>query len=483
MQISSYAGSLAGKVDAYRKYGQQEAAKNRPPTQSTYPDTHEVTLKAEADKLVADEQRIFNAIMSEADKAIVDVQSKLTVLDGDIQQALADKTLAGSVDAALAGDRSALIDSAAERIQHEVALRAFQAENGIRDPAHYPESLIWHWAIILALALAETIANAFFYQNDNGLVGGLMVALFVAAVNMGTATGLGNLFRYKNRSATSLKVLGWASLALFIPLTLFCNALFAAFRSAYQMLNDPQDLSQLRDGFAVAQSEAARIFVLDFSLKDLSSFLLFMTGICLSILAFWKGYTSDDPFPGYSKRDRALKAAKQVDDGARALLKQKIKDLMHAHLVNVQRLSSEAATIIATISRRISETAMAKRTLLSNTQAIQLDYQLVLDGYRQANLAIRGTNPPDYFSTQPTVTDTVNADGEQERTEHLKAVMANVEALQARYREDLGSKIHELQSHSSEIMGSMFDKFIAGVEADAKDLITQKLKVMPDQAL
>lgn len=64
MRIASYSGSLAAKAAEYRKLGQQEAAKLRPSSDAVYPDSNEVTLRSEAEKCVADEQRLFDRVTS-----------------------------------------------------------------------------------------------------------------------------------------------------------------------------------------------------------------------------------------------------------------------------------------------------------------------------------------------------------------------------------------------------------------------------------
>lgn len=69
----------------------------------------------------------------------------------------------------------------------EVDYRSFRAANAIMEQARYPDSHVMHFAIVLGLALLETVINAFFYENAQGLMGGFSVALGVAAVNMGGA--------------------------------------------------------------------------------------------------------------------------------------------------------------------------------------------------------------------------------------------------------------------------------------------------------
>jgi hypothetical protein len=130
---------------------------------------------------------------------------------------------------------------------------------------------------------------------------------------------------------------------------------------------------------------------------DLSSFLLFMIGLILSLLAFWKAYTSDDPYPGYSRRDKALKAARQAETKRKDLIKQKLKDFLIAHRNHVQGLAGPTGSMITMLSYRTSSLGHAKRALETNESAIERDYHLVLDAYRQANLAARGTAPPDFW--------------------------------------------------------------------------------------
>lgn len=477
--VASYTGTLAKKSSEYRKLGEQEAANHRPPSNAIHPDAHEVALRSEADALTASEQRIFDTIISEVDKSSLDAQSRITELKADIQQALADNTLASQVDAELSADRGQLVEVTATRIRREVDWRSFRAANGITEMAHYPESLIWHWGIILSLAFVETIVNAFFYENANGLVGGFVVALAVAVINMGSAAGLGSLFRRKNLSAPEQKYFGWFCLLVFIPLTFFCNALFAAFRSAYQTLSDPSDPLELREGFKEAWSEAAKIFFVDFHFQDFSSFLLFMTGVALSFFAFWKGYTSDDPYPGYSNRDRALKAAKKEEAAVQGRVKQKLKDFLHAQRTHVQGLSGQTGTLIASLTRRLSEVEHAQRSALANATSIERDYHLVLDGYRQANLAIRGTEPPAYFADKPPTAHAINTDAAPATISEIKGVLIELEELQAKHRDELNEKQNQLQGHMAETLSISFDAFIRRVEEDAKDAVERDIQIMP----
>jgi len=475
---TAYGGQLAGRLEEYRNLGRKEATRHRPPTSATHPDTHEVALRSQADGLISREQAAFEAVVADADRSTLDANSRVVELRSDIAQALADDTILTRVGAELAGDRTALVDATAARIRAEVAWRGFRATNGITDIASYPESKILHWAIIIALSFVETVVNAFFYRNDTGLLGGFFVALAVAVVNMGSSAGLGTLFRRKNLAEPSQRYFGWASLAIFLPLTLFFNALFAAFRSAFEATNDAGDPAQLRDAFQTAWAQAGGFFVGRFHFGDLSSFLLFMTGLILSIIAFWKGYTSDDPYPGHSARDRALKAAREAETKRQELVKQRLKDFLVTHRNHVQGLSGATGTMITMLSHRTSALGHAKRALETNAVAVERDYHLVLDAYRQANLAIRGTAPPEYFTDKPDVAGRVSVQAAGPIEQEMQAVLDLLEQLQRQHRDDLNGKLNQLQVQMAEILKTTYDDFLEGVDRDAQAAVQKDIQIL-----
>ena len=479
---NAYTGQLAGRLEEYRDLGRKEATKHRPPSGATHPDTHEVAIKSQADGFISREQSAFDAVVADADRSTLDANSRVVELRSDIAQALADDTVLTRVNAELATDRTALVDATAARIRAEVAWRGFRATNGITDVANYPESKIFHWSLIIALSLGETVVNAFFYKNDSGLLGGFFVALSVAIVNMTTSAGLGTNFRRKNLTEPSQKYLGWICLATFVPLTLFLNALFAAFRSAFEVTVDTGDGTQLREAFQAAWTEAVGIFVLNFHFGDLSSFLLFMIGIVLSIFAFWKGYTSDDPYPGYSMRDRALKAAREAETKRQDLVKQKLKDFLVAHRNHVQGLSGATGSLITMLSHRISALGHAKRALDTNAAAIERDYHLVLDAYRQANLAIRGTAPPEYFTDIPAVANKTSAHAAGPVEQEMQTVLDLLEQLQRQHRDDLNGKLNHLQVQMAEILKTTYEDFLESIARDAEVAVQKDIQILPASA-
>lgn len=477
--IQSYQGQLAARVPHFRDLGHKEATKMRPPTSATHPDSHEISLKTDVEQLIAHEQTLFDEVVSDCNRTALEAGGKLIQLKSDVSSALADDTLDSQVEAQLAADRGQLIETTAHRIKAEVEWRGFRAVNGITDLPNYPESQIFHWANILALVFVETVVNAFFYKNSQGLLGGFMVAAAVAAVNMGSAAALGSLFRRKNLADPIQKYFGWTCLFMFVPLTIFCNTLFSAFRFAYELVTDPTDGILLAQAFRGAWSEAIRIFILDFHFGDFASFILFMIGFILSWLAFWKGYTSDDPFPGYSRRDRALKRAKEQETKELAMAKQKVQNLLQTHRTRVQALSSEPGSQIKLLSMKLSALGAAERDLPTRAAAIERDYHLLLDTYRQANLAVRGTEAPAYFGDLPTVASRINAETAAPAKVEIEREIEGLEAIQESFRDSLNAKLKDLQNQASGILSATFERFQAGIEKDAELAVQKDIQVMP----
>jgi hypothetical protein len=465
---AGYAGQIASKLEEFQRKGAAEAQKHRPSPDATHPDSNEVALRTEAERYVAAEQQAFNSALNDATKSNADIQRKMFDTDAEIQLALSDSSLATHVDAELAADKPRLVRLSEERIDAEVDLRAFRASNGITDPPTYPESIIHHFAIIAAFMLGETVINSVFYQNEGGLLGGAVVALAVSMLNMGTAVALGIGFRYKNLPDIAWRAFGWACLVAFVLTAIYFNALFATFRSEYQFIADPSDPVAVSGAFRHASDEAFRVFILKANFADMMSFLLFGIGIILSGIAFWKGYTADDPIPRHSRKDKRLKAAVREEGQARDLVRQKLKDFLLDRRTKLQGLASEPTVLVAVANATVANVTQAASVLRTNTDAVQRDYSLVLDAYRQSNIAVRGIDPPAYFGTKPSVVETVDASGAEPVKAQSKAIIGELEELRERHKDPLNTALNTLQNDTAEILDDRYDAFIEEVTDEAK---------------
>jgi len=470
---TSYSGQLKALQSGLIAKGREEAAAFRPPSDATQMDRHEVELKAEAEKFISDESQHLTAALTETRRSAANLQQQVIELDGKIQQTLADTSLRSAVTAEMAEERQALARATEHRVRAEVDLRIFRARHGITTAAQYPDSRIWHFGVILSLALVETFINTFFYENAQGLVGGFTVALGVSGINMAGAFVLGLFLRQKNLVGQLNQVWGYGSLILFAILAIYSNALFAAFRSEYQLLLDPTDANQVRTAFTAASEKAAQVFLIRMDFGDLMSFILFGIGLLLSLFAFYKGYTLDDPYPDHGRLDRAVKAAKEIEINEQTKLRERIKNIFHTKRAYVQGLINEPAQIVSLAGARRAALQHASSSCVTSQESIQRDFELCLRSYRDANAAIRGTTPPVHFSEVPNIQTIPSSHLTNDVITQLLAVEQDARSKRDAYIHRLNEQINNIHTESAEILSTWFDSFVREVEQHAEDTINR----------
>lgn len=467
----NYTSQLASKIETFKRKGAAEAQKHRPTTDATHPDSIEVDLRTQAESFVAAEQRAFDAALSSAKKIAHGIRQSLIDAKADVELALTDTSLTSSVEAELATDKQKLIKLTEERIDAKVDLNGFRKLNDITEPARYPDSIIYHFGLLILALVAETAVNAFFYQNEGGLLGGAIVAFGVSFANLGLAALLGYGFRWQNLAQAGWRALGWASLTIAVLVAFYCNALFATFRSEYQNVTDPSDYSEMSAAFRRASDQAFDIFIFQPDFADMMSFILFIIGLLLSAFAFWKGYTVDDPVPGHSRRDKRLKKAIAAEEAKTEEVRLKLRNFLVERRTKLQSMRDEPTRLIARANSQRSNLSEAASSLKSQAAAIQRDYELVLDAYRQSNLAVRGIDPPSYFKHMPSVIDHVDTRAADPIDEELQETVHQLEEHRAATKDQLNDALNVLQNDMAKTMGAQFDKYIDGVELEAKENI------------
>lgn len=483
---TSYSGELASWTDRYVSLGRKEALENRPPSNAVMPDTHEATLEAEASKWMGSEQHLFDVVITDSSKAASEVQQKLVELNARVERMLNDNNLQGHIAADLQAERSALVDATVSRLTAERDLKFFREENEIREVAVYPDSRVMHVAIVAALALVETVMNAFFYENAQGLVGGFMVALAISVVLMGSSFLLGYFFRKKNLKAVNEKGVGWGCLLVFIVMAIWTNAVFAAFRGEYQLLADPTDGLALRDAFKIASGEAKNIFVFDMQFSDLMSLILFGLGFLLSCLAFYKGYTLDDKYPGHGLKDRSLKFAKKLEASQRDLLLQKVKELLQRSRAEMDAAAHEPSQLIGRAASKVGELQHSQKSIGIQSKAVQSDYERVLRAYRGANVAVRAVEKPAYFDIYPDLTRQVRLDAAESSIQAFVDIQEQVKAQRDRHKDSLNAKLQLLVEQAARILSETFGEFLRAVEREAQaniDRTAQPVHAAYDRAI
>ena len=470
--FSSYAGQLAAKLQDFRTIGQKEASKSRPPSDAIALDQHEASLTSEAEKHLNAEQFLFDSALTDASREAVQAKQKSIQHQFEVEQLVSDNGTLDAVEAELANERQGLVRATEARMRTEQDLNYFRAANNINEEAHYPESRILHIGLVAVLAVVEMLINTFFFENEQGLIGGFFVAAGIAIVNLAGAFFLGIAFRYKNLATSNSKILAWLAIVFFIVLTIFSNSLFAAFRSEYQLVADPTEPAQVSAAFLRAWPEAVAIFRLDMQVKDQMSFVLLILGIILSIVAFWKGYTLDDKYPDYGRKDRKHRKLLADEHRLQELTRQKVKELLHQRKAIVHAAIQEPSTQAGMIAKRIADLQHAKTLFESQAAAIDREFAMVVEAYRHANVAVRVTPAPQYFKEKASIALRADSSGYERVNRELVEVQTEIKSRSDQFKEPLQAKLRELQGNTAEVLKKTMGGFMGEVQREAEELVS-----------
>ena len=184
-------------------------------------------------------------------------------------------------------------------------------------------------AILIFIMIVEGCFNALLFKDaqSSGLLGGMMVAFGISAVNVlfgvvGGFVGLRNL----NHPETYMKVLGGIVAGVCVACGLFVNFFVAHFRDAVEIaLHEALAEGSLAgfSMFAISPSSViADMFPNIFGLDSLVAIGLLLIGLTVFAIALYEGYDRiSDRFPGYGRVWRKERAAyekrQQVRNGVR----------------------------------------------------------------------------------------------------------------------------------------------------------------------
>jgi hypothetical protein len=474
-------GSIASLCGEFQKSAADEGASNRPDSKSVAPDLNEVKAITMAKQAVASEEATVADSLVQMDKQSSEIAQRVAALDAECLSHSSHDFVDSAFRAVLAQRDHALVAACADEMKTRAAMNGFRFRNGIKDPASYPPDRLFHFSLLILFVCIETGVNAFFYEGSTGLLGGAFIALSVSVVNMGIAALLGALFRYVNLPGMKNKIIGYASLFGFIIAGFVMNLIFSTFRVQYQLLQiqvldsnlSEPSTTQLVAALRVAVTDAFSVFGLNFPTIDFMSFVLFFVGFGCSVIAFWKGYTFDDKFPGHGEYDRLHKEKEATFV--------KIKDgIFHEAVASVTQTAQEVEALrtrilseqhhAATLKAHVSA---AKTSFISSVKTIQSELSLALDTYRAANRATRTTTAPGYFGdTVNVIPGSVGEDRLAPLLEKIAAASAEAKVLADTHGRVLGERLIRIQQQTNALVENEFLKHLGAVKLRAEALIS-----------
>jgi hypothetical protein len=288
-----------------------------------------------------------------------------------------------------------LVERKRDSINADQWLDEFRERNELKRPSIFPNSHSFDLAQIAFLYVVESVANAMLFSDvvATGFIGSVSLWLAVSFINIASGFVIGFLllrqlnhilfFRKSVSLIFVLGSLGWVG---------GWNLLVGHYRDA--LSSDADSLASL------GQVAVDSILSVDWwRLDDFVSYMTVMIGWILSMIALWKGYNWDDPYPGYGKTQRAHDLKKeaygrQFESAQKRLLAAEVNASLQ-----IEEIVSSAQLYLKDASRIIRDIRDHQENYSAYMGQLEKDAMLLLQTYRDANREERSSQRvPPYWS-------------------------------------------------------------------------------------
>ena len=322
-------------------------------------------------------RRVYNERLARAGYATKEVEVAAGTAKGDFGK------LVQVWQSSIEGPRERLADTFRWRIR-------YRAINRLERPAKEFEGWIRVFSMAIILIVLEAGMNSYLFSQGNefGLLGGLLAASIVSVVNVGGSALLGYMARYLNRRNWLLKFGGLVFVLGWIVFNVTMNLAVAHFRDGLEA-GQPWRIA--------AEQAVPALLTHPLTLASIESWLLSVIGYLISVVAFRKGWHTDDPHPGYGRVERAVTDARAhyVAELDRAL-----EDLGARRDDAIAELRDASEQVRQGIGEAI-DTLFGQNTLGAHLRTFldQCDVKVahLLAVYRDANRASRSEPAPKSF--------------------------------------------------------------------------------------
>lgn len=281
----------------------------------------------------------------------------------------------------LANRRDAIADSYSE-------LRSFKRDNDLSRPFHEVPTLVVPVGAIAFAWLAEALGNSIFLRvNDEmGLLGGVIAAMVIAAVNVAISVFVGKTVYPRTNLKGADRAVAYGAIGVWLVFLFAWNVIAAHYRDAKSAgTPDPESA-------ALAMAIDAPL-----GLDSIYSWGLFVIGLLAAIVSARAGYRMDDPYPGYGDigrrhKERCEDYASEVDEATTSLRSIRDEALEEAHSVK-----RELGQQFRERRRIIAAHSAFRRRYSEHQDHLEQIANMLLSFYRHANKSVRTTPPPVHY--------------------------------------------------------------------------------------
>jgi len=234
------------------------------------------------------------------------------------------------------------------------ALQRFKEAHHIDRPAHEPPSVLYTWLILGVVFLVETLGNAGLIgsAHESGYIGAYTLAVSLSFINVisGFAAGYFGL-RSAYHSENFHRLWGCTVVGGYLAGVFVFNLYIAHVRDAMQSGGLQEALNQVW----------SKVWTFSFEFQDYQAPLMLLIGIAFSIVAFYKGFKADDPYPDYGRQSRLRDETEAIYAGKAAELGDHLTALRNEIKKTLQNVATELGfrrteyfDIMSTIEKLIS---------------------------------------------------------------------------------------------------------------------------------
>ena len=443
-----------------------------PPEQNNLSED-ELTLKNEAQQIADAEADAFDAFLQAKHEELNVISAKNTQLNqeidktGVISPTMSQSEVLANVGSHIQKDlenREPAITAKVKLMNAESIWRRFRAEHNLTHrEADYPHDYYIHFAPILGIVILEALMCAYYYINENGLLGGAITAVGIAISNLGVCGFLGFFFRYHNLVKPEWKRnLGWLTLPTFIFFMIWFNATLAAFRVLYQL--------QTNSPFIDAMIAALQMMIFKrMPFSDVTSFTLFIVGIFFSLIAFYKGYTLEDAYPAYQEKDKKKKEHQnEYDKQIAQVYPDKTIQKLVQELDDIIRQANGLHRILSLKEEIINKAEAYKNTEIKTNQQLNA----AITSFREHQLTVRATgmSAPNYFNQSPP-TITFRPISTDTLMKKIDDINAKNQTLDTRINQYVTPTLKMINTNKPQIATEAKREFIKQVDKSAQERI------------
>jgi len=363
----------------------EQGLKNNPPTTDTEFDEGQTIIKNASARVHTTEKERTAKYLSVANAHLESLRTK--ILNLNIEAFVDEFTVELKVQRTMVeANLKTLSKNKYDELRN---FNFFKRKNKIHAIARYPDSVIFHFSILLLIVLVETVANSYFFAqgNDLGLLGGYTQALLISVVNVGSSLLLGQYcLRYLIHINIFLRIINFV---IFFSHVVFIFV-FNLGVGHYRDLRSSDQLMPVTESFQTMLNDPFNI--------SFDGSMLFFIGIGVAILASFDSYKSDDPYPHYGRMDRAFKEATSKHSNYVKSCKRDLQKIVQDALKKINGELQESSSALDKFGEYLIHVKNSYSVFKDSSKRINNEYLEYLKQYRETNKEIRTDPPPEYFS-------------------------------------------------------------------------------------